>query len=357
MKAIVLITIFCLYLVQTSRAQTDSPDHNKPYLTWITTYDAARSTTGVLYEINDSSVTLSNRSVSRPGSPGKLDLTKIDVRSIDEIKLRKNGNVGKGVLYGALAGLIVGGTIGIVVASTSEKHDEGANNFEKSLNSAANSAATVGSAILIGIGCIGTGIGIGAIIGSAKITISISGSQQLFDQNKMRLNDYSVKYIEGLGNKTFSKLQEILVDIDGNSYKTLALGGQVWMADDLKVLHYQDGSEILNVTANSFGPGHQYQWDAVADSRKICPSNWHVPSPGEWTSLFNSLGGESGAVRKMGADFSAGGEMCQWWSSAEQGADLAQSLYFNNTTLAVFLTGTAKTFGLSVRCLRDNQAP
>jgi len=281
-------------------------------------------------------------------------MTKIDVRSIDEIKLRKNGNTGKGVLYGALAGIAVGGILGILYASTAEKHDEGANTLEKSFNSATSSAQTVASAIMIGIGCIGTGIGVGAIIGSVKITIPIKGSLQQFDQNKTILNDYSVKYIEGLGSKTFSKLHDILFDIDGNSYSTLALGDQVWMAEDLKVSHYRDGSEILNVTNNVSGHGLQYQWDATSDSRKICPSNWHVPSPAEWTSLFNSLGGESGAVRKMGEDFSAGGEMCQWWSLAEQGADLAQSLYFNNTTLAVFMTGAAKTSGLSVRCIRDN---
>ena len=157
----------------------------------------------MLYEIQDSSVSLSNRNVPRTGSSGKVDMTKLDVRSIDVIKLRKNGNIGRGILYGALTGLVVGGALGILYASTVEKHEEGANNIEKSFNSAARTMQIAGTSILIGIGCIGTGIGVGAVIGSAKITIPINGSQEQFNLNRSNLNDRTAKSISERKSKKF----------------------------------------------------------------------------------------------------------------------------------------------------------
>jgi len=108
MKKLIAITFFILCFVITSQAQTSSPDKRKNYQTWISTYETSRPITGVLYEIEDSAVTLSSRNFSRNGSPGKVDMTKLDVRSIDVITLRKNGNIGQGILYGAISGLIVG---------------------------------------------------------------------------------------------------------------------------------------------------------------------------------------------------------------------------------------------------------
>ena len=195
MKKLIAITFFILCFVITSQAQTSSPDKRKNYQTWISTYETSRPITGVLYEIEDSAVTLSSRNFSRNGSPGKVDMTKLDVRSIDVITLRKNGNIGQGILYGAISGLIVGGALGIVYATSVERHEEGANDLEKSFNSMASSLQTIGTSVLIGIGCIGTGMGVGAIIGSAKITIPINGSKEQFNRNKSVLKDYSVKSI------------------------------------------------------------------------------------------------------------------------------------------------------------------
>jgi hypothetical protein len=244
--------------------------------------------------------------------------------------------------------------MGILYASSVKKSNAGANDLEKSFNSTLSSTAIAVTSVLIGIGCIGTGIGVGAIIGSVKVSIPIHGSQEQFNLNKSMLNDYSAKSIAGLESKTFSKLTAYVADIDGNVYPTLALGGQVWMAKDLKVLHYRDGSEIPGVAVNASGSGHQYSWGAVNDGRKLCPYGWHVPFPSEWTSLFNSLGGENGAAEKLGEDFSEKGEESEWWSAAEHDADNAQSLYSNKTTMAVFIKDTAKSSALGVRCIRDN---
>jgi hypothetical protein len=354
MKTLIAIAIFSLGVIQTIQAQTGSSDKRNTYQAWINTYDASRPGTGVLYEVQDSSITLSNRIFSRNGSPGKVDMTKLDVRSIDVIRIRRNGNISQGILYGAISGLVVGGTLGLLYALSVEKHEEGANNLEKSFNSAASSMAIAGTAILIGIGCIGTGIGVGAIIGSAKITIPIKGSQEQFNLNKPMLYDYSAKNIAGQERKTFSKLSVILADIDGNVYSTLALGGQVWMAEDLKTSHYRDGSEIKNVTKNDRGGECMYSWLAVGDSSKLCPNDWHVPSLAEWTSLYNSLGGEIYAAENLEEKFSGRDQVYQWWSSTVMDADHAQSFYLDNKTVGVIFTSATKSSGLSVRCIRDN---
>jgi len=95
------------------------------------------------------------------------------------------------------------------------------------------------------------------------------------------------------------------------STKPLQIGEQLWMAENLKVTHYSDGSEIPNITnnadwdlflitgaygdydndpANSETYGRLYNWYAVDDSRGVCPEGWHVPSDEEFMELEMYLG-------------------------------------------------------------------
>ncbi|MBN2412230.1 fibrobacter succinogenes major paralogous domain-containing protein [candidate division KSB1 bacterium] len=101
-----------------------------------------------------------------------------------------------------------------------------------------------------------------------------------------------------------------LTDIDGNVYKTVKIGNQWWMAENLKVTHYRNGDAIPNVTGNpewnnlTTGAycyydndsnnaaicGALYNWYAVQDSRNIAPESWHVPSDDDWGTLVDYLG-------------------------------------------------------------------
>lgn len=110
-----------------------------------------------------------------------------------------------------------------------------------------------------------------------------------------------------------------LTDIDGNVYKTVKIGNQVWMAENLKVTKYRNGNAIPNVTDgatwaslssgaycswgnstfNAVTYGYLYNFYSVVDSRQICPVGWHVPSQSEWTTLINYLGGEKVAGAKL----------------------------------------------------------
>ena len=101
-----------------------------------------------------------------------------------------------------------------------------------------------------------------------------------------------------------------VTDIDGNVYKTVKIGTQWWMAENLKVTHYRNGDPIPNVTdsiewsglssgayceydndANNVTTyGRLYNWLAIADSRNIAPVGWHVPTDEEWKQLEMYLG-------------------------------------------------------------------
>jgi len=108
-------------------------------------------------------------------------------------------------------------------------------------------------------------------------------------------------------------------DIEGNVFKTMKIGNQVWMAENLKVTHYRNGDPIPQITDDSqwydltSGAycdyendtskvevyGRLYNWPAVNDSRKIAPLGWHTPSDGEWQTLIDYLEGDQVAGGKM----------------------------------------------------------
>jgi uncharacterized protein (TIGR02145 family) len=99
-------------------------------------------------------------------------------------------------------------------------------------------------------------------------------------------------------------------DADNNNYSVVKIGGQVWMAENLKTTTYRDGTGIPNVTGTtewintptgaycdydnmpevySMMYGRLYNWNAVNNSSNVAPSGWHVASDEEWTTLTDFL--------------------------------------------------------------------
>lgn len=100
-----------------------------------------------------------------------------------------------------------------------------------------------------------------------------------------------------------------LTDIEGNLYKTIKIGNQWWMAENLRVNRYRDSTEIYSVpnyknitwdtitsganciyNDNINASGRLYNWYAVNDSHMVAPLGWHVPSDDEWKELEQFLG-------------------------------------------------------------------
>ena len=204
-------------------------------------------------------------------------------------------------------------------------------------------------------------------------------------------------------NKTYG----VVNDIDGNVYKTIVIGNQTWMAENLRTTQYQNGDTLQNVTDNtqwnnlSIGAycnynntnsldtigtyGRLYNWYAVADSRKLAPKGWHVPTMMDWNVLVNYLGGDSIASNKLkeigdfhwaspyksdnSSGFTAlpGGQRDQpdggydqgvqfysvWWASSECNASSAGFLYLYYWSSIVHHGANYKNNGYSVRCIKD----
>lgn len=138
-----------------------------------------------------------------------------------------------------------------------------------------------------------------------------------------------------------------VTDADGNSYPTVTIGSQVWMAQNLRTTKYRDGSAIPNITShtgwgalttgayanydNDAGHaatyGRLYNWHAVNDTRGLCPQGWHVPSDAEWKTLETTLGMPAGQLNQTdmirGGSQNVGGKLksiTNHWVQPNEGA-------------------------------------
>lgn len=110
-----------------------------------------------------------------------------------------------------------------------------------------------------------------------------------------------------------------VTDIDGNIYRTVQIGDQIWMAENLRVTRYRNGDTIPDITDANFWShyatgarcyynndpnngslyGCLYNWHVVRNNRPIAPAGWHLPSEEELAVLMNTLGGDTIAAGKM----------------------------------------------------------
>ena len=152
-----------------------------------------------------------------------------------------------------------------------------------------------------------------------------------------RVNKYKY-YVYENGAWRYPKLSTITDSRDNQSYKTVMIGTQTWMAQNLNyayigVPYKRDAIDSIyisdstswcyeNNSANCSKYGRLYTWAAAMDSvgewstngrgcgmdikcssekpvRGICPEGWHLPDTTEWRTLFNAVGGEAKAGKML----------------------------------------------------------
>ena len=237
-----------------------------------------------------------------------------------------------------------------------------------------------------------------------KVTVSAQGDTLRFENG----NYVIIPGISAANSKPTSGYGKNITDVDGNTYKTVYIGTQQWMAENLNVSKYNDGTEIPNVTDNTQWSnlttgawvyydnnepdnnrfGKLYNWYAVSSTtngnKNVCPTGWHVPSDTEWTILTDYLGGLSvaggkmkevgtlnwnssntnatntslfsalpGGNRNFDGNFVYVGFYGTWWSSPENGTSIARGRFLSYDNSTVNMVEDYKTYGLSVRCLKD----
>jgi uncharacterized protein (TIGR02145 family) len=192
---------------------------------------------------------------------------------------------------------------------------------------------------------------------------------------------------------------------DGQSYNWVEIDGQVWMSENLNADKFRNGDPIPeaktwdewqvageneqpawcyyeNEHKNGTKYGKLYNWYATNDPRGLAPEGWRIPSDAEWNRLINFLGGEElaghkmkstwawldggngnnvsgfnglpGGLRNYVGTFYFIGYNGIWWSSTEDDTfnnALCRTLDYGNGSVYSFYDD--KTYGYSVRCLRD----
>ncbi|MEN9353610.1 MAG: hypothetical protein RL318_935 [Fibrobacterota bacterium] len=174
---------------------------------------------------------------------------------------------------------------------------------------------------------------------------------------------------------------------DGRIYRIKAIGGQVWMAENLKYAGAAGTTGICSKGSSDSCEkyGRSYTWSdamtgmpssAAAPSgvQGLCPAGWHVPSDQEWATLRNatdSVGSEFKSMSGWGSDaysdrfgframpagipaFVNPGTGAYWWSSTSltTSSSTAWSVSSSNT-LARY--GEPNAYQLSLRCVKDPQ--
>lgn len=192
-------------------------------------------------------------------------------------------------------------------------------------------------------------------------------------------------------------------DFEGNIYRTVKIGDQEWMAENLRSTRLNNGKEIPlisdsatweNLTTPGFcwynnDAGNEDPYGALyngyaIDSGKLCPTGWHIPGKEEWQQLITFLGDTTVAGGKLketgtthwhipntGADnnsgFTATGAGVRYfegsfaslmnyngiWSATETGSDdkWYLGLYYGNASVTIGHRN--KNYGFSVRCIKD----
>jgi uncharacterized protein (TIGR02145 family) len=204
-------------------------------------------------------------------------------------------------------------------------------------------------------------------------------------------------------------------DVEGNVYKTVKIGDQWWMAENLRVTKFADGAPLTFI--NRIGTdslwsnldsaaytvindtlfGYLYNFAAVSnDSHAIAPTGWHIATDEDWKLLESFLGmseqevnalgfrgvneaeklvskysvgwpedgilfgsdkvgfnAKPGGCRLFNGIFSEQSNMAFWWTATPEGSGEAWYRYIDSNDKRIFRQHTYTRYGMSIRCVKD----
>ena len=161
----------------------------------------------------------------------------------------------------------------------------------------------------------------------------------------------------------------------GRTYKTIVIGTQTWMAENLNS-DARSSKCYDNEFQNCYKYGRLYDWETA---KKVCPTGWHLPTNMEWDELLRISGNLAGKHLKATDGWNSNGNGTDkfgfaalpggfgtldnkfynigysgfWWSATEFNADDANSRYMYDNDERVSWRNFDKTGLFSVRCVRD----
>jgi uncharacterized protein (TIGR02145 family) len=174
-----------------------------------------------------------------------------------------------------------------------------------------------------------------------------------------------------------AKKESMTDNRDDKSYKTIKIGSQTWMAENLN--YEAEGSKCYgNNPSNCDMYGRLYNWETA---REACPQGWHLPSDAEWTTLtdyvspspetklkamsgWNNNGRDTygfaalpGGFASSDGSFDTVGSFGFWWSSTQINATNAYNRYIYGSSSNVSRNrnySVNKSYYYSVRCVKDD---
>ena len=158
---------------------------------------------------------------------------------------------------------------------------------------------------------------------------------------------------------------------DGKNYKTVVIGTQIWMADNLAFKAQSGCWTYLNDKNNVEKYGYLYNWPTA---NKVCPSGWSLPAKKDFEKLLDNLGvddwetykalmsnGSSGFKASQGGlfisksyQFVGLAEIAVYWSSTKYSVpNVIHTLRIDSYDYRASIGNQHQAEGLSVRCLKD----
>ena len=203
--------------------------------------------------------------------------------------------------------------------------------------------------------------------------VSLASAEQVCTESEYKGRSIKKCYDTGTPSARFTDPR------DGQSYRTVKIGNQTWMAENLNY-ETDDSYCYDNESANCQKYGRLYTWNAAMEA---CPSGWHLPSYDEWKPLFSTVGGENaaGTALKSTSDWNYNGNgtdaygfsalpvgyrdnngyygnvgyFAYFWSSTADDSGNAYYWFFSPVIGDVISNYNSKYCGFSVRCLRNSK--